>query len=334
MIPMKIEKLPSGSYRIRKMYKGQMYTVVTDHKPTQKEAIKLLAEELDKITTSYSKLTFYNAATEYIESKRNVLSPSTIRSYMGILHNLSATFTKKTIANITNLDVQREINDYSKTRSPKTVRNANGFISAVMKMFSPQTIINTTLPQNIKKSAYIPTDEDVKAIITASKGSNYEIPLILAVYGMRRSEICALTLDDINGNMITINKAKVQDEHGDWIIKTTKTTDSTRTIYVPDEIINKIIQSGTIYDGDPSRISRYLAKKQSELGLPHFSLHKLRHYYASMSHSLGIPDQYIMANGGWKTDNVLKNVYQHAMADKQQDMLNFAAEYIKEIVIE
>ena len=237
---MKIEKLPSGSYRIRKMYKGQMYTVVTDHKPTQKEAIKLLAEELDKITTSYSKLTFYNAATEYIESKRNVLSPSTIRSYMGILHNLSATFTKKTIANITNLDVQREINDYSKTRSPKTVRNANGFISAVMKMFSPQTIINTTLPQNIKKSAYIPTDDDVKAIITASKGTNYEIPLLLAVYGMRRSEICALTLDDINGNMITINKAKVQNEHGDWIIKTTKTTDSTRTIYVPDEIINKI----------------------------------------------------------------------------------------------
>jgi len=253
---------------------------------------------------------------------------------MGILHNLSATFTKKTIANITNLDVQREINDYSKTRSPKTVRNANGFISAVMKMFSPQTIINTTLPQNIKKSAYIPTDEDVKAIIAASKGTNYEISLLLAVYGMRRSEICALTLDDINGNMITINKAKVQNEHGDWIIKTTKTTDSTRTIYVPDEIINKIIQSGTIYDGDPSRISRYLAKKQSELGLPHFSLHKLRHYYASMSHSLGIPDQYIMANGGWKTDNVLKNVYQHAMADKQQDMLNFAAEYIKEIVIE
>ena len=33
---MKIEKLPSGSYRIRKMYKGQMYAVVFDEKPTQK----------------------------------------------------------------------------------------------------------------------------------------------------------------------------------------------------------------------------------------------------------------------------------------------------------
>ena len=32
---MKIEKLPSGSYRIRKMYKGQMYTVVFNEKPTR-----------------------------------------------------------------------------------------------------------------------------------------------------------------------------------------------------------------------------------------------------------------------------------------------------------
>ena len=33
---MKIEKLPSGSYRIRKMYKGKTYTVIFDYKPTQK----------------------------------------------------------------------------------------------------------------------------------------------------------------------------------------------------------------------------------------------------------------------------------------------------------
>lgn len=331
---MKIEKLPSGSYRIRKMYKGKTYTVVTDYKPTQKEAIKLMSEELDKVSASYSRMTFYESANEYVDSKRNVLSPSTIRSYMGILNNLSKSFTKKNISNITNLDVQKEINNYSKTRSPKSTRNANGFISAVIKMFSPQTVISTTLPQPNKKSTYIPTDEDVKALLKASEGTRFEIPLMLAVYGMRRSEICALTLDDINGNMINISKSKVQNENGEWIVKkTTKTTDSTRTIYVPDEVIDKIKASGTIYDGDPSRISRFMSAKQDELGLPHFSLHKLRHYYASMSHSLGIPDQYIMANGGWKTDNVLKSVYQHAMEDKTQEMLNFAAEYIKEVVI-
>ena len=46
---MKIEKLPSGSYRIRKTYKGQAYTVVFDSKPTQKEAMLAMADELKKV---------------------------------------------------------------------------------------------------------------------------------------------------------------------------------------------------------------------------------------------------------------------------------------------
>ena len=46
---MKIEKRASGSYRVRKMYKGQMYTVSFDHKPTQKEAMLAMAEELLKV---------------------------------------------------------------------------------------------------------------------------------------------------------------------------------------------------------------------------------------------------------------------------------------------
>ena len=76
---MKIEKLPSGSYRIRKMYKGKMYTVVFDRKPTQKEAMQAMAAELDKVQESHESMTFKIAAERYIESKRNVLSPSTIR---------------------------------------------------------------------------------------------------------------------------------------------------------------------------------------------------------------------------------------------------------------
>ena len=43
---MKIEKRGPDSYRVRKMYKGQMYTVAFDHKPTQKEAMLEMAKEL------------------------------------------------------------------------------------------------------------------------------------------------------------------------------------------------------------------------------------------------------------------------------------------------
>ena len=50
-----------------------------------------------------------------------------------------------------------------------------------------------------------------------------------------------------------------------------------------------------------------------------------------MAHSLGIPDSYIMAAGGWKTDHVLKSVYRHAQKDKEEDMMKFASIYISEI---
>lgn len=330
---MKIEKLPSGSYRIRKMYKGKMYTVITEYKPTQKDALQLLSAAMDKREITASRMNFKAAADSYMESKSNILSPSTIRGYNVILKNLSDCFLEESVYDITAMDVQTEINNYSVSHSPKTVRNAHGFISAVLRSFNADLILNTSLPQKLKNEPYIPSDSDVKEIIAASSDTRYEIPILLAVYGLRRSEICALTLNDINGNFVTINKSKVPDKNGNFVIKTTKTEESTRKIFLPDEIIEKIKENGVIYDGDPSRISRFLMKQQDKLGLPHFSLHKLRHYYASMSHSLGIPDQYIMEAGGWKTDNVLKSVYQHAMQDKKDEMQSFAAEYIKDVLL-
>lgn len=329
---MKIEKLKSGSYRIRKMYQGVTYTVVTDYKPTQKECIQLLAKEMDKAKAEKTRMTFKTAAQKYIDMKANIISPTTVREYTGTISRLSSDFNKTLITDINSATVQKEINNLAKDRAPKTVRNYHGFIVAVLNTFCPNTIINTTMPQNIKHEPYVPTDEDVKKILTHSKGSMFEVAITLACFGLRRSEICALTPDDIEGNVIHINKALVMDNDKKWIIKTTKTEDSTRDVWVPDEVVDLIRKQGYIYNGSPNSITCYLSKIQSLLGIPHFSLHKLRHYYASMSHSLGIPDTYIMQSGGWKTDNVLKTVYRHAMSDKKDEMQKFAGEYLKEVI--
>lgn len=331
---MKIEKLPSGSYRIRKMYKGKTYTVITDYKPTQKEALQLLSAEFDKVPTSSVHMTFEEAANKYMEVKANVLSPSSINGYKSVLRNLSAPFKSSNISDITSVDIQKEINDYSAERSPKTVRNAHGFISAVLSMFRPELNIFTTLPQKRKNDEYIPSDEDVKRILQHAKGTRYEIPLLLATFGLRRSEICALTLNDLDGNILTINKALVLNEDKEFVIKSTKTTDGTRQIYLPDYLADLIRQNGIIYDGFPGSILRYLKRAQDALGIKHFRLHALRHYYASMSHALGIPDSYIMQAGGWKSDNTLKRVYRHAMDDKKAEMQEFAAQYITELIKE
>lgn len=330
---MKIEKLPSGSYRMRKMYKGKMYSVVTDYKPTQKEAIQLMSEELDKVRGSSADKTFRSCAEEYIKMKSNVLSPSTIKGYRSLMSQYSDRFMDTNLLRIENADIQREINSLAAGRSPKTIRNLSGFISSVLGVFRPDMKIFTTLPQKAKNEPYIPSDEDVRRILKASKGTEYEIPLILACYGLRRSEICALTTDDLEGDILHVNKALVINENKEWVIKTTKTTESTRDIVIPEEIVDRVREQGYVYKGHPNSILKYLERTEEKLGIPRFPLHKLRHYFASKMSNIHIPDADIMRMGGWKTDHVMKDVYRHAMEYKNKEAQRKASDELKRVLL-
>ena len=309
---MNIAKLPSGSYRITKTVNGKRYRKTIDHKPTDAEAIKLMAELLDNAPVNTSNMTFDQAAEAYIQSKSRILSPATIRGYNNIRKNLPEKFSKTHIYDITALKVQSVVNELAENRSAKTLQNYASFIITVLENVDihvkhPQT------PQKEKKDIYIPTTDDVQRIFNHIKGKEEEIAIILAAHGLRRSEIAALTLSDLEGNTLTINKAMVQDKAQRWVIKGTKTTDSTRTVIIPEDVADMIREKGYIYNKMPYTINQDLHRAQRELGIPEFSLHKLRHFFASFAHELGFSDKAIQSMGGWKSDSILRTVYQHAM---------------------
>ena len=152
------------------------------------------------------------------------------------------------------------------------------------------------------------------------KGS-FEVPLLLACASLRRGEICALTMDDIDGNTIHITKDMVLDINKEWVIKPPKTTQSIRDVVVPDRVIEAISRNG-LYKGHPNSISDWMDKAERTLGLEHFSLHKCRHYFASAAHEAGVSDADIMKAGGWKTDHVMKTVYRHSLAKDNSEATN------------
>ncbi|HAU87945.1 MAG TPA: hypothetical protein DCW90_21435, partial [Lachnospiraceae bacterium] len=128
-----------------------------------------------------------------------------------------------------------------------------------------------------------------------------------------------------------INKAYVLNSDNKFVLKNTnKTEESTRTIYIDNYTADLLREKGIGFKGYPTNILDGLHYLQKKLGIPQFRFHDLRHYYASMSHSLGIPDSYIMAAGGWKSDYVMKKIYRHAQVEKAYDMMYFASEYITE----
>lgn len=315
----KAKKLPSGNWNV-KVFAGtdsagkRRYESFTA--PSKREAEFLAAEFAAKRKDRlHGGLTVGEAISRYIDSKENVLSPATVRGYRNMLKNDFHGVERIKLRDISQEAVQRAVNEYSKTHSPKTVHNMHGLLSAALAMFLPEFTLRTALPQKEKQQVYIPTDEDVKKLLAYIEGTPLEVPVLLAAAGsLRRSEIAALTPEDVTDLGVTVSKALVQDAHKNWVLKQPKTQAGYRFCPLPPQVVEKV-RAGvpTIM---PNAITRRFERALDACGLPHFTFHKLRHYYASVLHSLSVPDKYIMLNGGWECQSVLHDVYQHAMQDR------------------
>lgn len=307
---MKSKKLPSGSYRVQKQINGQRISMTWNHKPTKKE----IEDEIARRLGFYNgKLTFEAAASNYIDARTNILSPSTIRGYRQLMNCYSPGFMYKALDDITNNDIQREINRFAGTVSPKTVKNRYTFISSIFAEFRPDITLRVNLPMMVRKEPYIPTSEEIRLLISEAEGTQYKTALLLGCCGLRRGEICALTLDDIDmdRNIVHVNKDLVTSDKNEWIVKAPKTPQSIRDVIVPATVIESIRQNG-LYRKNPHNITEWMHRKQDKLGIPRFSLHKLRHYFVSAAHEKGLSDASIMQAGGWAAPNVMIKHYRHA----------------------
>ena len=333
----KAKKLPSGSWRCQvfshweyvrqpdgSVKKKRIYESFTSTDPTRegkKKAEAMAAEfALNKSRMSRSDFTLSEAMTKYIDSKRNVLSPTTIRGYEKLKRNAYSSISQIKTCRINQAIIQDWANMYAVSHSPKTVRNAHVFLVAVLNVYEPSLHLKTKLPEAQKKTFYTPSDDDIKKLLKYIEGTELEKAVLLAAFGtLRRGEICALTSDDISGNIITVNKSLVESDSGKFVIKTTKTPSSNRQVQYPAFVIEKFEGiEGPLVNLRPGDISKHFGKIVKAAGLPHFRFHDLRHYSASIMHAIGIPDQYIMERGGWKTDRVLKTVYRNVISDEQK----------------
>jgi len=305
---MKPRRLPSGAWNCRVMIDGQSYSFTHADKKT---VVRMASDFADEYRRKMDNPTLLERMREYVAENEERLSPSTVRSYNGMIRMIAERtprIANKRLSAITEQDVSDIVRPL---RTLKTKRNYVNFIHACTgKSAGKLTGVSS-------KRVHVPTELEVKGLLQIFRNTELEVPIMLAAYGgLRRGEICALRMSDIDGDFVHVSRAVVRDPSGEWTTKDPKTASSVRSVLLPHFVIERIQAQGYITHLLPSQVSNRFWKKQRNLGIPPYCFHSLRHFHASYLHYLNIPDAYIMQRGGWSTPSVMQSIYRHALEDK------------------
>lgn len=325
---MKVTRLPSGNYRCRVCIgtdssgKRHWKSVTAPTKARAERDAAAIQVEYDAEEKTLDKSSLAQAAARFISQHESVLSPSTIKAYTSISRSIERYdkgLWEASVYRIGTSDVQKLIDIMAREGlSSKTIHNVNAFISAVLASCDVQ-LRHPKLPKKVRTGMSIPDISTVQQILETVRGTDLEVPVMLAAFGsMRRGEICALKMEDIEGNVAHVHNDMVLTKDNVWVVKPPKTYTSDRYIELPDFVIEAIRQKGCITDKNPACISKNYKTALRRAGIPHYTFHALRHFSISYMHAIGIPDIYIMQRSGHATSNVLRSVYTHTLQDHSE----------------
>lgn len=336
MVVPKPRKLPSGSWFIQLRLDGESVPVTA---PTEKECTRMAAlikaeHRAGKRQEKRSGDTLGQIVEKYISSRSNTLSPSTIRGYYAIKRTRFSSVMDKPIRGIR--DWQIICNRESKLCSAKTLKNAWYFIVSALK-YAGIEVPNVRIAQVEQKEKPYFEPEQIPLFIKAIKGKSWEVGALLALHGLRNSEIHGLQREDIDiaNERIFVHSSLVIDKDNKHITKPTnknKTSHRYVPILIPE--LKNAIESiegsgGRLISQHPQTLYKQINKVCKDSGLPEVGVHGLRHSFATLAYHLGVPEKIAMQIGGWADDSTMRKIYTHLA---QKDVEKYGSE-LKEFFI-
>ena len=332
----KATKREGGNYRARVTYyddngvqRSESFT-----RKTKKEAESAAYDfKINRLKmTKPENITLGDAADKFIDSNK-VLSPSTIASYRGIRNHAFPDIINKRLGLLTPLMIQASVSKHAESHKAKTVKNALSFFQRVLKTYKMDHLCeDINIPQAEAKEIKIPTELELNAFLKSIKGTRLYIYVMFACYaGLRRSEVVALTWEDIDfdNKLIAINKSRVKNEFGQYVHKSTpKTVKSNRKVGIINELYvtlkeqseNKNRTERVIVD-EPDALKDAYERARIKYQFP-YNYHALRHYFTSYLLLMGAPLKDVSEILGHSTIQTTQRVYLHTFPHTKQEIFN------------
>ncbi|MGN0417056.1 tyrosine-type recombinase/integrase [Anaerostipes faecalis] len=287
-------------------------------------------------------MTLLEGIEKYIAQHEESLSPTTLRDYNITKRN---GFQDIMFMKIKDFDedilqdaVNRESKRFSKVRiknpkpiSAKRLRNEYGLIRTVLKKYRKDIDFEEiSLPKVPPRQPELIQPEIILDII---RGTDIELAVLLAMWlSFSQSEIRGLTKSkSIDGDYITIREVVVDGADGATRKSIGKNKYRNRRHKMPAYIKNLVdqVNGDILVPMNGNMLYRKWIQLLDRNHLPHITFHDLRHVNASVMALLRIPDKYAQERGGWKSDKVMKAVYQQTFSDEREAVDKRIDEYFE-----
>ena len=295
------------------------------------------------------------------------VSPTTLVSYRGMIRRyIDPLIGHLQVQELTALAVQIWVNKLrvspstGKDMTAATIKHTYHVLRGAMDKAVQAGIIHRSpcvgiqLPKGEKKKPVIYSEVQIQHLLDFARGTEMELIIDLELcMGMRRGELLGLQWQDIDWgkNQIHIIRSRVAVD-GKSVVKQPKTESGTRTLDVPEILMQKLkrykikcmeqkIRMGRkLMEDDfiivhtdgrpiyPEYVSQMFTKLQKRAGLPKCRFHDLRHLCASIMVKQGIEVKVAQERLGHKDITTTMNIYAHVLPGSAKE----AAEKIGQLV--
>lgn len=325
------------------------------------------AEQLRKVLDEYEKghvlfstrTSLLELLEEWLENVKPLIEPNTYTNYEIVYRaHLKPYFQEHpiTLSKLQPMHLQAYCNYKLETLSPSTVKKHLSNLSSALEMARKNHVIPFNPAQDVtirNDKRFVPSCYDEKQmarLFEAARKSKIETEIILAcTYGLRRSEVAALTWSqvDFEKETILISKTAVSSKGGTIYKDRTKTKKSCRELpmstpikeylqnlydkqqrqqaslgyhYFPSDFVCRQ-DNGQIFS--VSAITRHFKKLLEDNNLPPIRFHDLRHSAATQLLASGYNMKCVSEWLGHCDIHTTMNIYAHVTNETKQSMANY-----------
>lgn len=323
---------------------------------------RTLTEVKQKMTEIYSirqeqhpigtKLTFRDAAQQWLLSAKLRVKPSSYANYQNIVNkHLLPTLGGAIMTNLTTA----KMNDFIWQKLNIGRLGGKGGLSAksvrdIMTVFRSISVyaareygireIYFTMPKTEQKRMEVLNEDERSKLIRfllANLNKTNAAVLLCLFTGLRVGELCGLRWEDIDlkNNMISVNRTVQRVNHtgtSEVIIDSPKSRSSVRTIPIPGFIadcLSKMVGNagtylitGTATPTEPRTMQNRFRRILKDCGLRIVNFHMIRHTYATVCVEHGFDPKTLSELLGHADASITLNRYVHSSMQMKQDYVS------------